>query len=156
ERFDGQVLGYLILEGMALGQIYHRGLGVRRYRIRAQTSGGHSWVDYGRPSAVHELARLVTRMTEIDLPENPRTTLNVGMISGGTSINTIAAEAALDLDLRSEDPAMLVWLAGSVERLVEYASRPGLRVTCKVIGERPAGGIPAGHPLVRLARSCLV
>lgn len=155
ERFDGKVLCYLVLEGMALGQIYHRGLGVRRYRIQAHTSGGHSWVDYGKPSAVHELARLVARMTEIALPARPRTTLNVGKISGGTSINTIAAEAVLELDLRSEDPAMLVWLAGSIERLVEQASRPGVQVTCRVIGERPAGGIPAGHPLVRLARSCL-
>jgi len=52
-RFREEVLAYLVLEGMSLGQIYHRGLGVRRYQISVHTKGGHSWVDYGNPSAIH-------------------------------------------------------------------------------------------------------
>ncbi|MEN8173180.1 MAG: M20/M25/M40 family metallo-hydrolase, partial [Chloroflexota bacterium] len=107
DRFGSEPLAYIVLEGMSLGQIYHRALGVQRYRIRIQTKGGHSWANYGVPSAVHELAALVTKLTAIKLPRKPRTTLNVGMISGGTSINTIAAEASLELDLRSEDPQAL-------------------------------------------------
>src|SRR5690242_19445034 len=68
QRFGGGVLGYLVLEGLALGHIYHRAIGVKRYRIHALTAGGHSWSDYGQPSAVHELASLVTRLTSIPLP----------------------------------------------------------------------------------------
>ena len=56
DRFKDQPLAYIVVEGMALGQIYHRGLGVQRYRISATTEGGHSWVDFGKPSAIHELA----------------------------------------------------------------------------------------------------
>jgi acetylornithine deacetylase/succinyl-diaminopimelate desuccinylase-like protein len=139
---------------MALGQVYHRGLGVQRYRITARTAGGHSWVDYGRPSAVHELAALIVELKGRELPEQPRTTLNVGIVSGGTSVNTIAAEAHLELDLRSESPQVLQELAAQVESMVQAANRTGddfVEMRAEVIGQRPAGEIPASHPLVRLA-----
>lgn len=154
-RFGAQVVAYLVLEGMALGQVYHRGLGVRRYRIAVNTAGGHSWVDHGRPSAIHELAELVTRLVALELPERPRTTLNVGIISGGTSINTIAAHAELELDLRSEGARALAGLAEKVELLVKGANRPGILVHSQVIGQRPPGKLPTSHPLVRLAEECL-
>jgi tripeptide aminopeptidase len=155
DRFGDQVTAYLVLEGMALGHIYHRGLGVRRYRITVQTNGGHSWVDYGRPSAVHELAVLITRLTALQMPAQPRTTLNVGTISGGTSVNTIVAAAALELDLRSEDINMLDRLSMQAEKIVEEASRVGVEVKAEVIGCRPPGEISSEHRLVRLARQCL-
>ena len=72
-------LAYLVMEGMAYGEVFHRGLGVQRYRITASTRGGHSWADYGIPSAIHDLAKLVTQLTALKLPENPRTSLNVGI-----------------------------------------------------------------------------
>jgi tripeptide aminopeptidase len=155
ERFGDQVLAYLVVEGMALGQIYHRGLGVRRYRISVGTSGGHSWVDYGRPSAIHELAALIGRLNSLDLPKQPRTSLNVGVIAGGTSVNTIAAEAHLELDLRSEDPRTLQRLIAQVKGLVDAANREDVQVTAEVIGDRPAGKISSDHPLVELAKHCL-
>ena len=102
ERFGSEVQAYLVLEGTALGHIYHRAIGVQRYRVRMRTVGGHSWSDYGQPSAIHELAQLVTQITALPVPVSPRTTLNVGLISGGTGINVLAAEAMLELDLRSE------------------------------------------------------
>ncbi|MBC8496064.1 MAG: M20/M25/M40 family metallo-hydrolase, partial [Chloroflexi bacterium] len=156
DRFGDNPLAYIVLEGMALGQIYHRGLGVQRYRITAQTQGGHSWADYGVPSAIHELAALVTNLNEIPLPKDPRTTLNVGMISGGTSINTIAPQASLELDLRSEDPEALQTLVQSVEALVEEADGAEVQMQAEVIGQRPAGEIPGDHPLVKLAESALI
>ncbi len=156
DRFGDSPMAYIILEGMALGQIYHRGLGVRRYRITAQTPGGHSWADHGVPSAIHELAALVTKLTELPLPNDPRTTLNVGMISGGTSINTIAPRASLELDLRSEDPEALQTLVQSVQALVEEANKPEVQMQAEVIGQRPIGGIPEDHPLVKLAGSALL
>ena len=142
-------------KGLSLGYIQHRALGVQRYRITASTAGGHSWSDYGQPSALHELSALVTKLTAIPLPDDPRTTLNVGRMGGGTSINAIAADAWLELDLRSESPQVLTELAQRVEQLVETVSRPGVRMEAEVIGRRPAGELPVSHPLVRLAEECL-
>ncbi len=155
DRFGDTPIAYIIIEGMALGQIYHRGLGVQRYRITAETHGGHSWADYGEPSAIHELAALVTKLGKIDLPKDPRTTLNVGVISGGTSVNTIAPGASLELDLRSEDPEALQTLINNVQALVEQANQPRVQVKTEIIGQRPAGQIPTDHPLVELAKSAL-
>lgn len=149
-------LACIILEGMSLGQVYHRGLGVRRFRISVNTPGGHSWIDFGQPSAVHELAALSTRITALDLPPAPRTTLNIGVISGGSSVNTIAATAMLELDLRSVSAEVLQALAGQVEGLVRQACKPGVEVVIETIGQRPAGDLAADHPLVCLARQCLL
>ena len=148
-------LAYIILEGMALGQVFHQGLGVRRYRLSVRTAGGHSWIDYGLPSAVHELTALSTRITTLELPRSPRTTLNVGVISGGTTVNTIAAEAMLELDLRSANAATLEDVVRQVEQIVDSAQKPGVAIEMEAIGQRPSGEIPAEHQLVRLAQDCL-
>jgi tripeptide aminopeptidase len=155
ERFDKNVIGYLVLEGLALGHVYHRAIGVRRYRITAKTAGGHSWSDYGQPSAVHELAGLVTQLTALRLPRQPRTTMNVGKFDGGTGINVLASEAKCELDLRSEDPAALSKLIYQVEELFRFADRDGVKILAEIIGQRPAGEIPAEHPLVKLAVNCM-
>ncbi|MGE5222957.1 MAG: M20/M25/M40 family metallo-hydrolase [Omnitrophica WOR_2 bacterium] len=156
ERFGKEARAYLVLEGMSLGQIYHRGLAVKRYRIAVNTPGGHSWVDHGRPSAIHVLAQLVTRITSLPHPGNPRTTLNVGVIQGGTSVNTIAAQASLELDLRSESVQELEALVNQVERLVRETNQKDVRATAEMIGWRPAGGIASDHPLVKLAAQILM
>ena len=155
EHFGGDVQAYLVLEGLAFGHVYHRAVGVKRYRITARTTGGHSWSDYGKPSAIHELAKLVVQLTSLVLPTSPRTTMNVGKISGGTSVNVIASEASLDLDLRSEGQESLMELIEAVERLIDKASRPGVSMEATVIGQRPAGQISSHHPLVKLAEECL-
>ena len=154
ERFGEDPIGYLVLEGLALGHVYHRAIGVRRYRIMAKTAGGHSWADYGQPSAVHELATLVTQLTAIRLPRTPRTTMNVGTFGGGTGINVLASEAKCELDLRSEDPAALAKLTHQVEEIIKNADRDDVKIMAEIIGERPAGEIPADHPLVELAMEC--
>ncbi len=195
DRFGSGALAYIVLEGMALGQITHRGLGVRRVRITIRTSGGHSWIDFGQPSAIHELAALATRITALSRAgtgttssrsgtgttssrsgtgttssradngttssragtgtTSPRTTLNIGIISGGTSVNTIAAEAMLELDLRSESAETLEALSRQVERIANSAKKRGVIVKTEIIGRRPSGELPADHPLVRLAEDCL-
>ena len=151
ERFGDRVAGYLILEGLALGHVYCRAIGVKRYRISARTAGGHSWSDYGQPSAVHELASLVTQLVSMKLPHHPRTTMNVGTISGGTGINVLASESHCELDLRSEDPATLTKLAEQAESLIQKANRPGVTVVAEVIGQRPAGELAEDHPFVQAA-----
>jgi acetylornithine deacetylase/succinyl-diaminopimelate desuccinylase-like protein len=155
ERFGADVIGYFALEGLAFGHVYHRAIGVRRYRIAAKTRGGHSWSDYGQPSAVHELAALVTQLTQIRLPRDPRTTMNIGTIQGGTGVNVLAAEAKCELDLRSEDPLALAKLIVQVEDVILHWNHEGVKIQAEIIGERPAGGIPVEHPLVRLAVRCL-
>ena len=155
DRFGKHVQAYLVIEGMSLGYVQHRALGVQRYRVTAKTAGGHSWSDYGQPSAIHELSKLVTQLTALPIPVNPRTTMNVGRMGGGTSINAIASEAWLELDLRSESVQVLTEMTGAVEQLIETASRPGVLIEAEVIGRRPAGELSVGHPLVRLAGECL-
>ncbi len=154
-RYEDQVKAYVILEGMALGQVYHRGLGVRRYRIRVNTAGGHSWVDYGNRSAIHELGLIISSLLEIEIPEEPRSTLNIGVISGGISVNTIAAEAYLELDLRSVSTEMLHSLEDSVKSSLQAFQTSGVEISTELIGDRPVGGISSTDPLVRLAVNCL-
>lgn len=151
ERFTDLPQAYIILEGMALGQIYHRGLGVHRFRITVTTSGGHSWVDHGKPSAIHELIQVATRVLALHIPEQPRTTKNVGVFHGGISVNTIAAEAHLQVDLRSEDELILEGLIKEIEHIVEDSNRPDVQVKAETISQRPTGNIPRDHPLVRIA-----
>lgn len=155
ERFGADVQSYLVLEGLALGHVYHRAVGVKRYRVTARTTGGHSWSDYGKPSAIHELAKLVVQLSSLELPTRPRTTMNVGKISGGTSVNVIAAEANFDLDLRSEGQESLARLIEMADQLIHNANRAGVSVEAEVIGQRPAGEISAHHPLVKLGEECL-
>jgi len=163
ERFGPTPLCYLVVEGMALGHIYYRGTGVRRYRVTVHTQGGHSWTDFGRPSAIHELSKLAAQIAALKIPSTPRTTFNIGRIGGGTSINTIAPEAWLELDLRSEGATQLSDLARRVESLLETVNQRGLtrnfergvRVESEVIGQRPAGEIPMSHPIIKLAQSIL-
>ncbi len=154
-RFGAGPLAYLVVEGMGLGTVLHRGLGVERYRISVQTPGGHSWVDYGRPSAIHELCSLVTRLAGLSLPRDPCTSLNVGVLHGGTSVNTIAAQAWLELDLRSEESDTLAGLVTEVQASVLALQKPNVQVTMERIGRRLAGSLPPEHPLVMLCRKVL-
>jgi acetylornithine deacetylase/succinyl-diaminopimelate desuccinylase-like protein len=155
ERF-GDTVHYVVLEGGLFGQVLHRAIAVNRYRIEVRAGGGHSWKNFGRPSAIHELGRIITDIADMKVPQKPWTTFNVGVIEGGTSVNTIAPYAMLQLDLRSESKRYLSQLVRQVEKLV--ASRAGMRdlqVTLTQIGDRPAGGIPRTAPLVRLAEASL-
>lgn len=155
DRFESNVRAYLVLEGMAFGHIYNRGTGVRRYKVSAYCTGGHSWSDFGKPSAIHEIAALITRITALNVPSSPRTTFNIGRIAGGTSINTLAPEAWFELDLRSEGAQELADLTRRVEEIIDTANKPGVRFERQKIGERPVGEIADSHPLIRLAENTL-
>ena len=155
DRFGSDVQAYLVLEGLALGHVYHRAAGVKRYRVTARTEGGHSWSDYGKPSAIHALSKLIGELTSLELPGHPRTTMNVGKISGGTSINVIAAEAWLELDLRSEGQESLAELVSAVDAIIDNGNKPQVKMEAEVIGQRPAGEMDANHPLIKLAEACL-
>jgi acetylornithine deacetylase/succinyl-diaminopimelate desuccinylase-like protein len=150
----------VVLEGMGLGRIVHRGLGSRRYRIHVSAPGGHSWSDFGSASALHVIAHLAADLTKIRPPEMPRTTFNIGRMEGGTSVNTIAQSAWLELDLRSEEPESLDWIINQAMEVVRRYStakwlQRGVKVEAEVIGDRPSGGIAPDHPLVQIAADAL-
>lgn len=158
-RGDGpRALGaVIVLEGMGLGRVVHQALGVRRYRTSAAGPGGHSWSDYGAASAVHGLVATAQELLNVELPDAPRTTFNIGRIGGGASVNSIAQEAWMELDLRSESPETLLWLDRQAAQIVERRARAdardgdGLLLRHERIGRRPAGQIPFRHPLVQAA-----
>jgi len=151
----------IVIEGMGIGRIVHRALGSRRFRIRASAPGGHSWSDFGSGSATHVLVQLASELTALKPPTDPRTTFNIGRIEGGTSINTIAQNAHLDLDLRSESPTALAAIVSQVESIVakyqtEAWQSQDIIVTTELIGDRPAGEIAADHSLVKAAHEALL
>ena len=140
------------LEGHNLGRVTHVAVGSRRYRISAQGPGGHSWGDFGRPNAIQGLAKLIAELDAIPLPRSPKTTLNVGHIEGGVSINTIAPSAACLLDLRSTDETALRRLSERVARLATRGGRSnGIVFEVETIGERPAGVVAVDSAIVRMA-----
>ena len=154
---SGSDIGAVVaLEGHNLGRVTHVAVGSRRFRIIVKGPGGHSWGDFGRPNTIHGLSKLIAELDAIPLPRSPKTTLNVGMISGGVSVNTIAPEASCLLDLRSIDESALRRLSDRVTRLVDRSNRGDAVVyAAEPIGERPAGVVAADSPIVQIAASTL-
>lgn len=146
----------VVVEGMALGQIYHAGIAVRRLHIACTAEGGHSWQHFGRPSAIHSLLRLGARLTELQVPQSPRTTFNIGLISGGHSVNSLATEASFYLDLRSEDAATLATLEAEVMEIIDaFRAQEVPQFEVTVVGDRPAGAISSDHPLAQTAAAAI-
>lgn len=153
DRLQAQIAAVVVLEGCDFGSIHHQAIGVRRYRIRTQAAGGHSWGNFGSPSAIHALVKLAARLADVTVPAHPRTTMNIGTISGGTSVNTIAQSAELLLDMRSVSPQTLQQLVSRVDALIaaSAAEQPGVQFSTTVVGDRPAGAIARDHALVQAA-----
>lgn len=153
----GQSLGAaIVLEGMALGQVYHAGIAVRRLHITCQASGGHSWQRFGEPNAIHTLVQIGAQVANLQPPTEPKTTFNIGLIEGGHSINSLATEAGFYLDLRSQDTKTLAHLEGQVMDIVHhYQATDSVTIMVDVVGDRPAGMIERSHPLVRAAEAAL-
>lgn len=155
DRLGDRLGAAIVLEGMALGRIYHAGIAVRRLRVTCTAPGGHSWTHYGRPSAIHELIAAGSRIIALTPPRQPRTTLNIGLISGGQSVNSLASSAEFYLDLRSEEAAALATLEAQVRDRLRLDTDPTVQFDVAVVGDRPSGCIPVEHPLVQLAAAAL-
>lgn len=154
-KFQGRVQGVINVEGLALGHVYNAGIAVRRLRISAAASGGHSWLHFGQASAIHHLVTLGAHIAAIRPTPQPRTTYNIGLIEGGQSVNSIAASASMLLDMRSETAASLASLEREVRRLASMVQTHGCTFNIEVVGDRPAGAIPPENPLVRAALNTL-
>ncbi|MBC7810275.1 MAG: M20/M25/M40 family metallo-hydrolase [Burkholderiales bacterium] len=155
ERLKSHIQQVINVEGLAFGHVYHAGIAVRRLHISAAAEGGHSWLHFGRPSAIHGLIDLGARINALQPPQSPRTTYNIGIIEGGNGINVIASHASFWLDLRSEDSAVLAPFEVQVRDLVNASSTPDLSFSIEVVGDRPAGSISPDHPLVQNALAVL-
>jgi tripeptide aminopeptidase len=154
ERYTGEVGAVFALDG-SLGRITNAAVGSLRWRIIVSGPGGHSFASFGTPSAIHGLAKIIAAIADIKVPDEPRTTFNVGMIEGGTSVNTIAPLASALLDMRSTDVAALDRLANQARNIIQRCAGEGLQTEIEVLGARPAGSRSLSDPFVQLAARTL-
>ena len=154
ERYRERLGAVIAIDGN-LGNLVHVAVGSKRWRITVSGPGGHSYGNFGMPSAIHGLGRIIAAIAQLEVPQQPKTTFNVGLIEGGTSINTIAAHATALLDLRSTDIAALNQGADQVRRIIEQHAGPDLRTEIDILGERPAGMRSQADPLVQLAAKAI-
>jgi len=151
----------IALDGAGDERIIHRALGSRRFRVSYSGPGGHSWAAFGVANAVHAAAGAAARLAALALPPIPRTTLSVGRIGGGLSVNSIPDSAWLEIDLRSTSAAQLDELERTIHRVAQAAAEEendkraigtrALAVQIEAIGSRPCGETPAEHALVQSA-----
>jgi tripeptide aminopeptidase len=142
----------LAVEGNYLGRVSTIGVGSARRRVRIAGPGGHAWEAADVPSAVHHAAVMVAEF--VGAPRKQATAVNVGRIGGGEGINVRAREAWFDVDLRADDPSALAELLRALEEIVANTPEP-LRAELEPIGDRPAGRLDPGAPLVRAAENAL-
>ncbi len=151
----GRVARFLSLD-CHLDEIATRCVGSHRYEVTARTKGGHSFLAFGEKNAIAVLSAIVSRMYAITVPKNgdSRTTYNVGEIRGGTSVNTIAQEATMLCEYRSDDAACLAYMKDAFARIFEDARDDGTEIAVKRIGERPCMGTVDEAMLDKLIVSC--
>lgn len=152
ETYKDEISYVLALDG-SLGGMVRESVGSRRFRLTVTADGGHSWGAFGAPSAIHSLGRIIAQISEIRVPSNPKTTYNVGTITGGTSVNTIAAKAEAVIDLRSLNRDELFRLEERVRRIATTVAREtGVTAEMNLLGDRPTGSLADDHPLCQLVR----
>jgi acetylornithine deacetylase/succinyl-diaminopimelate desuccinylase-like protein len=149
-----RVKALIALEGLKVNRIIHVAVGSRRYKVTFTARGGHSWGHFPSPSAIHIMGRAIADISRLEVPSDPKTTYNVGVVRGGTTVNTIASEAEMLVDMRSVDIAALADLEGRLLAIVERTAADGNgQVRLDLVGDRPAGSIPPDHPVVATAKA---
>jgi acetylornithine deacetylase/succinyl-diaminopimelate desuccinylase-like protein len=158
----GRIAAHIVLDGAGAESAVTQALGSRRYMVTITGPGGHSFTDAGTPNPIAALASALAVLAETRLPEQPRTTLNLGTIQGGTSVNSIPESAQASIDFRSTSPEQLLRLEAALQGAVENAVRRGnasarpstvpgrgqLSFSITKIGDRPAAGLPGDSPLL--------
>jgi tripeptide aminopeptidase len=150
----------IALEGSGTSAVVTRALGSLRFRVTITGPGGHSWTDAGTPNPILLLSQALTRIATIPLPSDPQTTLNVGHISGGTSINSIPSSATALLDIRSTNATQLNETATVVHEILnevilsnQRIANPSPKLHIETIGNRPAATLPDNSPLLHTLRA---
>jgi tripeptide aminopeptidase len=152
----------IAVDGPSTTHITTAGVASRRIETVVSGPGGHSWASAGAPNPIHALGRAIARIVAIPLPENPRTSLNIGAIEGGGAVNAIPSRAAMKIDLRSESESAVDTLESEFRRAVELGAvaereaarngSPPLTVEFRPLGSRPAGRLSAQSPLLAAIR----
>lgn len=156
--------GFISLDGVGLGRIVNAATGSHRFLASFKGPGGHSFSAFGLPSAIHAMGRAVTKIGDLVPPANPKTTFTVGTVRGGTSVNAIAGDATIGIDVRSNSQEELVKFVEKVMAAIREAvaeennrwkTRAQITVDIKQVGDRPAGSIPPDARIVQAARAAL-
>lgn len=154
--YRGRIAAAIALEGSGTSTVVTKGLGSLRYRVTINGPGGHSWSDAGAPNPILLLSRALASIAEIPLSRSPLTTLNVGHISGGTSVNSIPASATALIELRSTHAAHMHEAAHEIRRILHETVAPVIgpaSLTIDIIGDRPAAVLPEGSALLSTLRA---
>ena len=167
EELAGRVAAHIVLDGSGADSAVTQALGSRRYRITITGPGGHSFTDSGTPNPIAALAMALATLAQTSMPETPSTTLNLGTIHGGTSVNSIPESATATVDFRSTDAEELLRLEVALHRAVEDAteqcnttarkaggrSRGLISFTVEKIGDRPAAQLADESPILDALRA---
>jgi acetylornithine deacetylase/succinyl-diaminopimelate desuccinylase-like protein len=152
---------WIAVDGGSIGRVNNKGLGSYRYRVTFKGPGGHSWGAFGLVNPHHALGRAINNFVEVAdsyTAKGPKTSYNVGVISGGTSINSIPFESNMQIDIRSVEPARLDEMETLLNKAVQEALNhqnglkrrgPELKVEIDKIGNRPSGTLSDQLPLVQ-------
>jgi acetylornithine deacetylase/succinyl-diaminopimelate desuccinylase-like protein len=159
-EFKGQVNYFISVDGIG-SNITSRAVGSHRYTVSVSGPGGHSYGDFGVPNPTHALGRAIANISDLTVPASPKTTFNVGIIRGGTSVNSIAMQAQMDVDMRSESVPELneidrkihdaIAAAVADEQKRWPASNVKLQIKYDTIGIRPTGAQADNVPIVQVA-----
>lgn len=134
--FGKRVREFVTLDGQS-DSCVHRAVGSRRYRIGVDTEGGHSYAAFGKTNAIAVLASMIDRLYGVEVPTLGKTTYNVGTISGGTSVNTIAQHAEMLYEFRSDERPALDIMQAHLDRILESYREKGICVSVDLVGDRP-------------------
>ncbi|MBL0940125.1 MAG: M20/M25/M40 family metallo-hydrolase [Gemmatimonadaceae bacterium] len=139
---------FISVDGTGIG-ITNGGVGSNRYRVHYKGLGGHSYGAFGMPNPIHAMGRAIAKIADLEASSKPKVTFNVGIVTGGTSVNSIPFEAAMDIDLRSESASALAEIDGRLQKALRDAvseekarwpsSKAALSLVIDTIGIRPAG-----------------
>ena len=166
-REDTAIDGFISVDGPQVWRVVYAATGSRRYKITFKGPGGHSFAAFGLPSATHAMGRAIAKVGDVRTPSFPKTTFTVGTVSGGTSVNAIAAFAEIGLDMRSDSAEELAKLEKQILPLMQAAAdeenrrweakaESQIKVEFKLVGDRPAGAQAYNSPVVEAARASLV
>jgi acetylornithine deacetylase/succinyl-diaminopimelate desuccinylase-like protein len=159
-REHGDIAASLSIDGTSASRITYQATGSHRYEVTFTGPGGHSFGAFGLPSAIHAMGRAIAKIGEVETPKEPRTTFTVGTVSGGTSVNSIAAKAQMLIDMRSNSMDELLNVEGKILPLIDEAvadenarwgSDKKVSAAIRLVGDRPAGDQPVDAMVVQAA-----
>lgn len=141
--FEGRIAQFISFDGASLYSCADKCAGSHRYEVEVTTEGGHSYGKFGNANAIAELAKIITEIYKIQVPQKKgtKTTYNVGGISGGTSVNTIAQSAKMLCEYRSSDRECLAIMQEKFEKIFAEAKSDKVGVKVDLIGDRPCSNI---------------